>query len=79
LKKLTDGEFEKKTSSPHSSQGGGVWTKGRSTKANIHVEKTKYTSTSKQVVNTEGEEIVFEEFNDENDIEMEYTPNNNSK
>jgi hypothetical protein len=24
LKKLTDGEFEKKTSSPHSSQGGGV-------------------------------------------------------
>jgi hypothetical protein len=34
LKKLTDGEDEKKQSS-----GGGVRTKGRSTKAKIHFEK----------------------------------------
>jgi hypothetical protein len=71
LKKLTDGEDEKKPSS--------VRTKGRSTKAKIYVEKIKSTSSSKPLLNNEDEEIVFDEANDGNDIEMDDTLNNNSK
>jgi hypothetical protein len=63
LKKLTDGEDETKTS-----WGGVVRTKGKSTKTKIHVEKTKFTPTSKPFLNTGDEEIVFDEVNDENDI-----------
>jgi hypothetical protein len=70
LKKLTDGEDEKKPSS--------VRTKGRSTKVKIHIEKGKSTSTSKPLLNTGDEEFVFDEVNDDNDIEMEDAQNNNN-
>jgi hypothetical protein len=70
LKKLTDGEDEKKPSS--------VRTKGRSTKVKIHVEKTKSTSTSKLLLNTRHEEFVYDEVNDDNDIEMEDAQNDNN-
>jgi hypothetical protein len=73
LKKLTDGEDEKKTTS-----GGGVRTKGRSTKAKIHVEKTKSSSSSKPIINTGDEEFVFDEVNDDTDIEIEDAQNNNN-
>jgi hypothetical protein len=78
LKKFTDGEDEKKRS--WGGGGGGVRTKGKSTKAKIDVEKIKSTSTSKPLLNIEDEEFVFDEVNDDNDIEMEDAPNhNNSK
>jgi hypothetical protein len=70
LKKLTDGEDEKKQSSAR--------IKRRSTKAKIHFEKTKSTSTSKPLLNIEDEEFVYDEVNDDNDIEMEDAQNNNT-